>query len=379
MQFTSKLPHEQPSIFAIMSQLASEQQAINLSQGFPDFPVNPQLKKLFVEALKDGHNQYAHPHGLPELRVAVSKMILECYDYDYDIDQEITVTAGATQAIYGIIAAFISEGDEVIILTPAYDCYAPTVKLHGGKVVPVQMNTDDFSVDWERVGDVVTDKTKMIITNSPHNPSGRVFNEEDMLALQQIVVENDLLHLSDEVYKHIVFDNKLHRSASSYPELAKRSFVTGSFGKTFHVTGWKVGYCLAPAELMAEFRKVHQNMVFCVNHPAQRAIAKYLQEPENYNQLGKFYQRKRDFFLSLIEDSKFKFVPSNGTYYQLLDYSEISMEDDVAFAKAMTRNQKLASIPISVFMNGCDPKKLRLCFAKEGQLITKAAEILNRF
>lgn len=374
----SKLPGDHTSIFAIMSQLAHQYDAVNLSQGFPDFPVDERLKGLLIDAIQNGHNQYAHPLGVPKLRTAIAAKIEAQQGRKYDIESEITVTAGATQAIYGFIAATIHTGDEAIILTPAYDCYAPTIQFHGGKVRAVPLD-EHYKVDWDRVEEAITSRTRLIITNSPHNPSGKVFTEGDMQQLQRLVVENDLFHLSDEVYGDMVFDGRQHLSAARYDGLAERSFITGSFGKTFHVTGWKVGYGLAPEKLTKEFRKVHQNMVFCINHPAQQAIGGYLADPDSYNGISKMYEQKRDFFLSLIKNSKFQFTPTEGTYFQLLDYSAVSDMGDIAFAKAMTENHRLASIPISVFMDGRDPRQLRFCFAKEDEVLIKAAEILNSF
>jgi methionine aminotransferase len=373
----SKLPNTTTSIFATMSQLAAQEGALNMSQGFPSFPAAEELKKLHAESIMADQNQYASMMGLPELRQQISIVTQEQHGAFYNPDNEICLTAGATQGIYTIIQSVVHPGDEVIILTPAYDCYAPSIELAGGKVIEVQMNLPDFTPDWQRVKEAITPRTRMIVINSPHNPSGNLLTETDMLELQKLVVENDLLLLSDEVYEHIVFDNDRHLSAARFEGLRDRSFITGSFGKTFHVTGWKMGYCLAPAHLMQEFLKVHQQVVFCVNRPVQHAIFQHLQKPKNYLELGKFYQRKRDLFLNLIADSKFKFTPTQGSYFQLLDYSDVSDLGDLAFAKAMTRDHKLASIPISVFMNGRDPNMLRFCFAKEDHELISAAQILN--
>jgi methionine aminotransferase len=373
----SKLPVLPASIFAQMSHLAGQHGALNLSQGFPSFTASGELKELAAQAIIDDHNQYAPMAGLPSLRIAISQMMEQQHQAFYHPDQEICVTAGATQAIFTAIQAAIFPGDEVIIFTPAYDCYEPAIRVAGGVPVLIPMQLPDFTIDWDQVRDSITTKTKMILINSPHNPSGKLLKHEDLIELEQIAIQNDLLVLSDEVYEHMVFDGKKHLSASRYPELKERSFVMGSFGKTFHVTGWKIGYCLAPKHMMNEFLKVHQNVVFCVSHPLQRAIATYLQQPQHYLELGQFYQRKRDLFLNLIACSKFKFQPTESTYFQLLDYSSITDEGDVAFAKALTINHKIASIPISVFMEGRDPKMLRFCFAKEDGELVAAAKILN--
>ncbi len=373
----SKLPHTTPSIFATMSQLAAQYDALNMSQGFPSFAASQELKKLHQQAIAEDHNQYAPMQGLPELRQQISTMMQELHGSSYNPDKNICLTVGATQAIFTAIQSVIHHGDEVIILTPAYDCYAPAVKIAGGRVVEVPLEIPSFKPDWQRVKDAVTHRTRMVIINSPHNPTGAVLSKNDMLELQEIIVQNDLLLLSDEVYEHMVFDGATHYSAARFEALQERSFITGSFGKTFHVTGWKMGYCLAPDYLMKEFLKVHQNVVFCVNRPTQVAISQYLQEPEHYLNLSRFYQRKRDLFLNLIKDSKFSFEPTKSTYFQLLDYSAISDEDDTIFAKRLTRENKIASIPISVFMNGTDPKMLRFCFAKEDRELVTAAGILN--
>ncbi|WP_339686456.1 methionine aminotransferase [uncultured Nonlabens sp.] len=373
----SKLPKVTDSIFTIMSRLSHEHNALNLSQGFPNFPADPILKDLVVKAIQDDKNQYAPMPGLMSLRVGISNMTQQQHHAFYHPENEICLTAGATQGIFCAIQAMVHAGDEVILFTPAYDCYEPAIQLAGGKVVPIAMTLPDFRMDWQEVRDKITAKTKMIVINTPHNPSGNMLTHEDMEELQEIVVNNNLLLLSDEVYEHISFDGREHLSAARYEGLRDRSFITGSFGKTFHVTGWKMGFCLAPQHLMKEFYKVHQYVVFCVNHPVQDAIAHYIQEPHRYRELGAFYQRKRDLFLNLIKDSKFTFTPAHGSYFQLLDYSTITKEPDVDFARRLTIEYKIASIPISVFMNGKDPKMLRFCFAKKDEEIIAAAKILN--
>ncbi|MFT4838400.1 MAG: methionine aminotransferase [Nonlabens sp.] len=373
----SKLPKVTDSIFTTMSRLSHEQNALNFSQGFPNFPADPILKDLLVAAIQEDKNQYAPMPGLMLLRVAISNMTQQQHHAFYHPENEICLTAGATQGIFSAIQAMVHSGDEVILFTPAYDCYEPAIQLAGGKVVPIAMTLPDFRMNWQEVRDKITAKTKMILINTPHNPSGNMLTHQDMEELQEIVVNNNLLLLSDEVYEHISFDGREHLSAARYEGLRDRSFITGSFGKTFHVTGWKMGFCLAPKHLMKEFYKVHQYVVYCVNHPVQDAIANYIQEPNRYRELGAFYQRKRDLFLNLIKDSKFTFTPAHGSYFQLLDYSSITKEPDVDFARRLTIEYKIASIPISVFMNGNDPKMLRFCFAKKDEEIIAAAKILN--
>lgn len=375
----SKLPKVGTTIFTVMSQLAQKEHAINLSQGFPDFESSPELAELVNKAMKNGYNQYAPMAGILPLREAISKKVYNTYGVEYHPESEITITAGATQAIYTAIAAIIQEGDEVIIFTPAYDCYEPAIELNGGKPVYVQMHAPDYKVNWEQVMKLISQRTKMIIINTPHNPSGTVLSQEDMLALEKLVSNTDIVIISDEVYEHIIFDGETHQSAAKFPGLAERSFIVSSFGKTFHNTGWKIGYCVAPENLMIEFRKAHQFIVFCVNHPVQHALATYIQDENNYINLGDFYQQKRDYFVDLIKDSRFEIVPSKGTYFQLLRYSGISQSPDTEFATELTKKHKLASIPVSVFYHkNIDEKVLRFCVAKKEDTLSRAAEILNR-
>jgi len=373
----SKLPEASLTIFSVMSKLASQYNAINLSQGFPNFEANPQLIDLVSQGMKKGYNQYAPMPGLLSLREIIAEKTNSLYNRHYHPDSEITITSGATQAIFTIISAFIHPGDEVIVLKPAYDCYEPSIQLYGGTVVPIQLKTPNFTVDWQEVASKLTSKTKMIIINTPHNPSGTVLGKQDMLQLEKLLRDTDIILLSDEVYEHIIFDQHQHQSAALFPGIAERAFITASFGKTFHTTGWKMGYCLAPKMLMAEFRKVHQFNVFCSNHPMQYALANYLKTPENYLSLPTFYQEKRDLFLSLIKDSRFTHIPAKGTYFQLLNYSKITDESDVAFAKRLTQEHKIASIPVSVFnLNRQDNLVLRFCFAKTNDTLKRAAAIL---
>lgn len=373
----SKLPKVGTTIFTVMSKLATEENAINLSQGFPDFPSSSELSELVFKYMKDGYNQYAPMPGVPALREVLSKKIEKLYSTKYNPETEITITAGATQAIYTAITAIIEEEDEVIIFTPAYDCYAPAIELNGGKPVYVQLQSPNYKIDWNYVKRMITRKTKMIIINTPHNPTGSVLSAADMLQLEKIVKSSNIVVLSDEVYEHIIFDKQEHQSVARYPTLAEHSFAVYSFGKTFHNTGWKMGYCIAPENLMAEFRKVHQFNVFSCNTPVQYALAEYLQNEDNYKSLPSFYQQKRDLFLDRIKGSKFKVKPATGTYFQLLDYSSITDEKDTEYAIRLTKENKLASIPVSVFYN-TDPggSVLRFCFAKQDETIEKAAEIL---
>ena len=374
----SKLPKVGTTIFTVMGQLAAENNAINLSQGFPDFESSQELIGLVNDAMKKGLNQYAPMAGVISLREEISKKIENLYGCSYNPETEITVTAGATQAIYTAIAAMIREDDEVIIFTPAYDCYEPAIELNGGKTIFVQMHAPDYKINWEQVKKLITQRTKMIIINTPHNPTGSVLEDEDMLALEKIVSDTDIVLISDEVYEHIIFDGKKHQSAAKFPGLAERSFIISSFGKTFHNTGWKMGYCVAPKNLMVEFRKVHQFIVFSANTPVQYALAEYLKNENNYLELNNFYQHKRDLFTSLVKDSKFEILPSSGTYFQLLRYSDITDEKDTEYAIRLTKEHQIASIPVSVFYHQkVDEKVLRFCFAKKEETLERAAEILN--
>ena len=375
----SKLPQVGTTIFTVMSQLANEQNALNLSQGFPDFKGDDKLFELVTVAMKNGLNQYAPMPGLMALREQIAIKTANLYGANYDPDTEITITAGGTQAIYTAIAATIVDGDEVIVFTPAYDCYEPSVELNGGKAVYVQLLAPEYSIDWEQVKKLINQRTKMIIINTPHNPTGKILSKTDMLALEKIVSNSDIIIISDEVYEHIIYDNQKHQSVCKFPHLAERSFIISSFGKTFHNTGWKMGYCLAPKNLMKEFRKAHQFIVFSANTPIQHALAEYLKNENNYLDLGNFYQKKRDFFAERIKDSKFKIIPCEGTYFQLLSYSNITDEKDTDFAIRLTKEYKLASIPVSVFyQKNIDEKVLRFCFAKKEETLELAAEILNK-
>ncbi len=374
----SKLPGDQASIFAEMSALASAHNALNLSQGFPGFSPDTRLMDLVSQGMRAGYNQYAPPAGHLRLREKVSELVTTLRGRTYDPVHEINITVGAAEALYVAITAFVHPGDEVIVLKPAFDSYEPSIKLQGAIPVAVQLKAPYTTIDWDVVASAITSKTRMIIINNPHNPSGMVFKESDLRRLEALVRDTDILILSDEVYEHIVFDERTHQSAASYPGIAERALITSSFGKTFHTTGWKMGYCLAPRALMTEFRKVHQNVVFSVHHPTQIALAQYLEEPQHYLGLSDFYQKKRDIFLNALENSRLSYTPAEGAYFQMIDYSGITEEPAVDFARRLTREHKLASIPVSVFnIDGSDDFLLRFCFAKAENDLLKAAEILN--
>ncbi len=375
----SKLPNVGTTIFTVMSKLAADHQAINLSQGFPDFSCNPDLVDLVAKYMKAGNNQYAPMAGLMPLREMLAQKTEELYGAKYDPETEITITAGATQAIYTAITAVIREGDEVIVFEPAYDCYQPAIELNGGKTVYLQLKAPNYSIDWEEVKKMMNHRTKMIIVNTPHNPTGSIMTAADMTMLQKLTKDTDIVIISDEVYEHIIFDGHQHQSAARYPHLAERTFIISSFGKTYHTTGWKIGYCVAPQNLMNEFRKVHQFLVFSTNTPVQWALAEFLKQKEHYLELGKFYQKKRDHFISLIKNSRFELTPAAGTYFQLLNFKNISPEKDTDFAIRLTKEFKLASIPISVFYHeGVDEHVLRFCFAKKEETLEAAATIINK-
>lgn len=373
----SKLPQTGTSIFAVMSAMAAEYNAVNLSQGFPDFPISKELISLVNNYMKKGFNQYAPMPGVPSLREGISNMFFEKYKAKYDKDSEITITAGATQALFAAISAFVRKDDEVIIFEPAYDSYAPAVQLNGGIVKYISLNFPDFSIDWTAVKQRVTNRTRMIIINSPQNPTGSVLKESDLKELERLTKGTEIIVMSDEVYEHLIFNGIAHQSVCRFPELASRSLLIGSFGKTFHTTGWKVGFVLAPEKLTQEFRKVHQFNVFAVNTPIQYAIGEFIQDKKNYESLGNFYQEKRDFFINSIKGSRFKVLPCFGTYFQLLDYSQISEDKEMDFATRLCAENGLAAIPISSFYNrGNDNKVLRFCFAKQESTLQKAADIL---
>jgi methionine aminotransferase len=376
-KISSKLPHVGTTIFTIMSGLANETGAINLSQGFPNFPASEKLINLVHEKMKQGLNQYAPMQGIMPLREVLCEKASALYGALYSPDAEITITSGGTQALFTAIAAFITKGDEVIIIEPAYDSYAPAIEMQGGIVKAAQIKSPFFVIDWNEVRSLISPRTKMIMINTPHNPTGSVMTADDMKELQQITDGTDIIILSDEVYEHIIFDKIRHESVMRYPKLMERSLVIYSFGKTYHTTGWKLGYCFGPANLMAEFRKVHQFNVFSANTPIQHALAEYMKLSSDYKILPRFYQEKRDFFINAVRNSKFRLKPASGSYFQLLDYSNISDEKDTDFAIRVTKEFKVASIPVSVFYsNAPDQKVLRFCFAKTKSTLEKAAEQL---
>ncbi len=359
--------------------MANECNALNLSQGFPDFSSDAELIRLVNHYMKSGKNQYAPMQGIVELREAIARKVELLYTLTLDAEKEINISSGGTEAIYSAITSIIHEGDEVIVLEPAYDCYVPSIKLNGGIPIYIELEAGSLSVNWDAVKNRISQHTRMIIINTPNNPSGSVFSAFDLLQLEKITEGTDITILSDEVYEHILFDGLEHQSILRFPNLFKRSFVIFSFGKTYHNTGWKMGYCLAPEPLMKEFRRVHQFIVFSSMTPVQYALADYLNNNNNYLKLADFYQKKRDFFLDSISDSKFKFKPSSGTYFQLLDYSEISDMPDMEMAERLTRENGLASIPVSAFYNNkTDNKMLRFCFAKSEKTLKKAADILKK-
>lgn len=379
MTINSKLPTVGTTIFTVMSKLATDHQAINLSQGFPDYGTDEKLIAAINQAMKDGFNQYAPMPGFLPLREQIAEKTEKFYQAKYNPETEITITAGGTQAIFTAINAFITAGDEVIIFEPAYDCYAPTIKLLGGLVKPFELQAPDYKIDWEMVKKLFTANTKMIIINSPHNPTGSILRKEDIDALIKLTKNTDILILSDEVYEHIIFDGEQHESVALYPELAERSIIVASFGKLLHTTGWKLGYCLAPAKLTAEFRKVHQFNVFSVNTPMQVGIANYLKSSNIYHELPVFFQKKRDFLQQLLNETKFELLPCKGAYFQCVSFKNISDEKDTDFAKRLVTDFGVATIPVSAFYSkSVDNKVLRFCFAKENGTLEKAVEKLTK-
>jgi methionine aminotransferase len=379
MHITSKLPNVGTTIFTVMSALANQHGAINLSQGFPNFDCPEELKDLVNKYLREGKNQYVPMAGLPALRERLAQKIQSMYGYTVNPDTEITVTAGATQALFTAIMAFVQAGEEVIVIEPAYDSYVPGIELAGGIPVPYNLSAPDYQIDWDKMKALITPKTRMIIINTPHNPVGKTLKREDILALQALTEGTEILVLSDEVYEHLIYDGAEHQSVLRFPDLMKRSMAVYSFGKTFHSTGWKIGYIVGPDHLMGEFRKVHQFNVFCVNSFIQFALADYLEDPATYLGLPNFYQQKRDFFQQTMAGSSLKPFRSEGTYFQLFDYSAISNEPDTEFAKRMTTEFGVAAIPVSVFYsNKQDDGVIRLCFAKTEEVLEQAGELLRK-
>lgn len=377
LNLQSKLPNIGTTIFSVMSALSAKYDALNLSQGFPDYTVDKQLIELVEHYLRAGNNQYAPMAGVVGLRLRIQEKFQRVHGLSVDAEQEITVTAGGTQAIFTTIAALIRPDDEVIIFEPAYDCYAPAVSLFGGKVVPVQLAAPNFSIDWDFVRSLVTARTRLIIVNNPNNPACRVFNKADVTALAEIVQSNDIFVLSDEVYEHLVFDDARPQTLLTQSLLRERTFVVGSFGKLLHATGWKVGYCVAAPALMAEFRKVHQFNVFSVHTPTQYAIADYLADASHYENLGHFFQQKRDFLLAGLSNSRFKVYVPQGTYFMLLDYSAISTACETEFVRELVAKYKVATIPLAAFYHdGFSQQCIRVCFAKRQETLEQAVEML---
>ena len=374
----TKLPHVGTTIFTVMSTLAAEKNAVNLGQGFPDFNCDAKLVDRVTEAMQQGLNQYPPMAGVPVLRDAVASKIKSLYGRDYNATTEITITAGATQAIITIILAVVHAGDEVIVLEPCYDSYVPNIDLAGGVPVRVPLTPGTFRPDFDKISAAITPKTRAIIVNSPHNPSGTVWTHEDMLRLQEVLAPTNVLLISDEVYEHMVFDGQQHQSAARFAGLAARAFIVSSFGKTYHVTGWKVGFVAAPASLTAEFRKVHQFNVFTVNTPVQYGLAAYMADPKPYLELGAFYQRKRDLFREGLQGTRFKLLPSEGTYFQCVDISEVSSLGETEFCQWLTTEVGVAAIPLSAFYgNGFDQRVVRFCFAKKDDTLNAALQRLS--
>ena len=378
-RLTSKLPAVGTTIFTVMSRLAAELGAINLSQGFPDFDCDPALVDAVARHMREGRNQYAPMQGVPQLRAAIAAKYEHYYGRRYDPESEVTVTSGGTEGIFDAVAAVVGPGDEVIVLEPCYDSYVPAIELSGGTPVVVTLRLPDYAIDWTAVRDAVTPRTRMLILNTPHNPTGAVLAPRDVSELTALVSGTDILIVSDEVYEHIIFDGIRHESMARHSELAQRSFIVGSFGKTYHTTGWKMGYAIAPAALTAEFRKVHQFVTFSSNTPVQYALAEFLADRRGLDDLAAFFQAKRDRFLHLMEGSRFTPLPCHGSYFQLMDYSAITDEDDAPFAVRLTKEHGVASIPTSPFLyRSSAPKVLRFCFAKKDETLERAAERLRR-
>jgi methionine aminotransferase len=375
----SKLPNIGTSIFTVMSQLAVKHNAINLGQGFPDFPMSAELIECVNQAMKEGGNQYAHANGVPLLREALAEKIQYLYKAKIDADTDITITPGGTYGLYTAFTTIIQPGDEVIIFEPAYDSYIPNVTINGGIVVPIALEFPSYRIPWDKVKAAITSKTKAILVNTPHNPTGTVMTAEDMIVLQEIIISNNLYLISDEVYEHLIYDQKPHETVLKYPELYKRSFVIYSFGKTYHCTGWKLGYCVAPDNLTKEFRKVHQFNVFSCDTPKQIGIANYMRNKEAYLTLGNFYQAKRDYLRALLKTTPLQPIASSGSYFESYSYASISKESDTVFAQKLVSEYGVATIPMSAFYHdGTDHKVIRLCFAKENKTLEAAAACLQK-
>lgn len=374
---TSKFPASGISIFAQMTAMANEYNALNMAQGFPDFQCDPELVKRVNHYMKAGFNQYAPMPGLPLLRQRIATKTEKLYSAQYDWESEVTVVPGATLGLFCAISAIVRENDEVIVIEPAYDCYVPAIELNGGKAVFTKLKYRGFTIDWSEIKKLINFKTRAIIINTPHNPTGMVMSAQDMLTLEKLVENTDIIIISDEVYEHIIFDGLEHQSVARYPKLAARSFIVSSFGKTYHTTGWKMGYILAPERYTAELRRIYQYVTFAANTPIQYAMADYLEQEEAYLNLPSFYQEKRDLFRGLIKKSGFKLMPCPGSYFQLLGYEKFGTESDMEMAAKLTKEFGIASIPISVFYHDkTDNKLLRFCFAKSNETLQKAGHIL---
>ena len=376
----SKLANVGTTIFTVMSALSVKHDAVNLGQGFPDFEMNENLVALVNEAMRKGHNQYVHMSGLPSLREQLSEKMNDDYQSNVNPETEITVTPGGTYAIYTAFTTILKPGDEVIVFEPAYDSYIPNIEINGAVAITIPLQFPDYRINWEQVAERVNSKTKAIIINSPHNPSGSVLDEHDIASLRNIVNGTNIFIISDEVYEHLIFDDKKHLSILKYPDLFERSFVCFSFGKVYHCTGWKLGYCVAPASLMKEFRKVHQFNCFTCNSPTQFALASFLKEKIQYQSLGKFLQQKRDFFQELMQQTRFTPLPSHGSYFQLYSYEKITDEKEIDFAIKLTEEARVATIPVSAFYKTpVDNKVLRFCFAKKEATLVEAANRLVQY
>ncbi|WP_244846679.1 pyridoxal phosphate-dependent aminotransferase [Caballeronia sp. SL2Y3] len=379
LSFPSRLPNVGTTIFTVMSALAAQKGAVNLGQGFPDFDCDARIVDAVASAMRDGHNQYPPMSGAAPLRQAIARKIEALYGRAYDADREITVTAGATQALLTAVLCCVHPGDEVVVIEPMYDSYVPAIELAGGKPVFVSLEAPDYALPFDKIAAAITPKTRLLMINTPHNPTGRVWRDTDMRKLEDIVRGTNLLIVSDEVYEHMVYDGAPHESVSRYPELAKRSFVVSSFGKTFHVTGWKIGYVAAPVALTAEFRKVHQFNVFTVNTPMQVGLAHYLEDPKPYLELPAFYQRKRDFFRAGLADTRFSLLPCDGTYFQCVDYSAISDMPEAEFSQWLTSEIGVAAIPVSAFYHEShESGVVRFCFAKKEETLALALDRLRK-
>jgi len=375
----SKLPNIGTSIFTVMSQLAAKHNAINLGQGFPDFPMSAELIECVNKAMQSGGNQYAHTNGVPLLRERLAEKIKYLYDVNINPETNITITPGGTYSIFCAFSTIIQPGDEVIIFEPAYDSYIPNIVFNGGIVVPIELEFPDYTIPWDKVKAAITPKTKAILVNTPHNPTGRVFTKDDILILQEIVLSNNLYLISDEVYEHLIYDNKQHETVMKYPDLFARTFVCFSFGKTYHCTGWKLGYCIAPENIMKEYRKVHQFNAFGCDTPKQIAIAEYMTNKEAYLSIGAMYQEKRDYLRGLLDNTKFVRLPSSDSYFESYRYDTISDEPDTVFAERLVKDYGIAVVPMSAFyQKSTDHKVIRLCFAKVKETLDTAAACLQK-